>query len=81
MVMPQESAPRPDSSDAALATAVAKLWPHRLHESSPLLNILCHVQLHRWAQLNLKGLVPDTKEVRFCRWCSKVRVNGIIYDP
>ncbi len=72
---------QPDAPDAALATALAKMWPHRLHESSVLWNIFCLVRLHRWAQLNLTGLVPETKEVRFCRWCSKVRINGIVYEP
>ncbi len=78
--MSQGSTAGSSVSDAALAKAAAKLWPHRLHESSALLGILCGVRLHRWAQLDLKGLVPDTKEVRFCRWCSKVKINGIVYD-
>ena len=70
----------PNTPDAALAGAVAKLWPHRKHEASPLLGLLCRAGLHRWAQLNLEGLAPNTKEVRFCRWCSNVRINGTVYD-
>jgi hypothetical protein len=78
--MSQESTGGPNIPDAVLAKAAAKLWPHRLHESSPLLGLLCRARLHRWGQLNLKGLVPETKEVRVCRWCSKVKINGIVYD-
>jgi hypothetical protein len=58
---------------------LAKLWPHRQHESGAFRNLLCCFRLHRWAQLNLAGLVPDSEEVWFCRWCSKVRVNGTVY--
>ncbi|HEX4311952.1 MAG TPA: hypothetical protein VHZ25_18120 [Acidobacteriaceae bacterium] len=41
---------RPDStpSDAALATSLAKLWPHREHESNALKSMLCRAGLHRW---------------------------------
>ena len=69
------------SSDAVLATSLAtKLWPHREHESNAVKNLFCCVGLHRWRQLELKELVPD-KEVHFCFWCSKVRVDGVIYEP
>jgi hypothetical protein len=78
--MSQGSTGGPDISDAALAMAVLNSGLARLHESSPLLGLLCRARLHRWAQLNLKGLGPDTKEVRFCRWCTKVKINGIAYD-
>ena len=67
-------------SDQELATAVAKLWPHREHESNAIKNVFCYLDLHRWRQLDLRELVPD-KEVRFCFWCSKVRVDGGIYTP
>jgi hypothetical protein len=71
--------PPEPSSDAALAAALGKLWPHREHESNAVKSLLCHFGLHRWRQLDLKELVPD-KEVQFCFWCSKVRVDGVIYD-
>jgi hypothetical protein len=58
---------------------MAKLWPHREHESNAVKNLFCLAGLHRWRQLNLAELAPQ-KEVHFCFWCSKVRVDGIIYD-
>jgi hypothetical protein len=42
------------ASDAQLARSLAKLWPHRLHESSWLKNFFCWMRLHRWAQLDLR---------------------------
>jgi hypothetical protein len=73
--------PTEDCSDAELAKSMAKLWPNSLHESSALKNLLCHLGLHRWAQLNVENLLPEKKEIRFCRWCSRVKVDGVIYDP
>jgi hypothetical protein len=35
--------------------------------------------LNRWRRLDLAKIAPD-REVRFCFWCSKVRVDGVIYD-
>ena len=69
------------SSDTIAAKSLARLWPHRMHESSFLKNMLCHVGLHRWAQLALQRLLPGRTKVRFCRWCSKIEVNGVIYEP
>jgi hypothetical protein len=68
-------------SDAILAKSLARLWPNRMHESSFLKNLFCHVRLHRWAQLPLHQLVPGQRRVRFCRWCSKIEVNGVTYEP
>jgi hypothetical protein len=70
-------------SDQLLATRMSKLWPHREHESNAMKNMCCGLGLHRWRQLNLKGLglIDDKKEVRFCFWCSKVKVDGVIYAP
>jgi hypothetical protein len=70
--------PASDSADAALAASIAKLWPHRLHESNCLKNIFCSCGLHRWATLNLESLYPN-QQVRFCRWCDAVRLNSAIY--
>src|SRR5271163_1822422 len=66
------------ADDAALASSLARLWPHRWHESNCLLNTLCHFGLHRWMQLDLSTLVPE-KEVRFCFWCDKVKIDGAVY--
>jgi len=81
MNKPMPVAPAEDCSDAALAKSMAKLWPNRLHESGAFRSLPCHVGLHRWAQLHVENLLPEKKEIRFCRWCSKVKVNGVIYDP
>jgi hypothetical protein len=67
-------------SDSELATRVAKLWPHREHESNSLLGLLCRVGLHRWRHLNLAMLVPN-RDVFHCFGCSKVKIDGVIYDP
>ncbi len=73
--------PTQHGSDAAVAKSMAKLWPNRLHESSAFKNLPCHFGWRRWAQLDVEKLLPEKKEVRFCRWCSKVRIDGVIYDP
>ena len=65
--------------DADLAVRVAKLWPHREHESNSLLGLLCRVGVHRWRRLNLATLIPD-KDILHCFWCSKVKIDGIVYD-
>ena len=75
--MPTRSTQHP--SEAMLAKSLAKLWLHRLHESSSLKNLLCYLGLHLGAELDLQDLVSENKEVRFCRWCSKVKVSGVIY--
>jgi hypothetical protein len=67
-------------SDADLAAILGrKLWPHREHESNAVKSLFCHFRLHHWRQLDLRELVPN-KQVHFCFWCSKVRVDGVIYD-
>jgi len=66
------------SSDAELAAWLAKLWPHRWHESNWLKNVFCQFHLHNWKQLHLEELLP-AREVRFCYWCSKVELDGSIY--
>ena len=59
--------------------SLAKLWPNRLHESNAFKNLFCGVGLHHWAQLDLGELV-QRKEVRFCRWCSAVKIDAEIYN-
>ena len=66
-------------SDSELATRIAKLWPHREHESNSVLGLLCRIGLHRWGRLDLTTLVPD-KDILYCFWCSKVKVDEVIYD-
>jgi hypothetical protein len=67
-----------NQADALLAASLKKLWPHRQHESNWLKNLFCQFGMHRWRELNLGDLVRE-KEVRYCFWCSQVRVNGVIY--
>ena len=66
--------------DAQLATQVARLWPNREHESSAVLGHLCRLGIHRWRQLDLATFAPG-RDIRFCFWCSKVRINGVAYEP
>ena len=75
MLMPTENC-----SDAELARALARLWPNRAHESSALSSLLCRIGIHRWRQLDLTELAPN-RTIRFCFWCSDVKINGKIYEP
>ena len=68
----------PEGPDANLAIRVAKLWPHRKHESNWLKGLFCALGGHQWRSLNLAELVPG-KKIQHCFWCSKVRIDGIIY--
>jgi hypothetical protein len=69
-----------DDSDAALAASVAKLWPHREHESGPVRGLLCRIGIHRWRQIPLAELIP-ARRIHFCFWCSCIRIDATIYDP
>jgi hypothetical protein len=64
--------------DSELVASMAKLWPHREHESNWLKSLFCTLGLHRWRRLNLDELVPG-REVHHCFWCSKIRIDGLIY--
>jgi len=66
-------------TDSGLATRVAKLWPHREHESNALSSLLCRFGLHRWRRLNLATVMPE-KDILYCFWCSKVKIDGVIHD-
>lgn len=68
------------SQDAELAVRVAKLWPHREHESNSILHLFCCAGWHRWRRLDLATLVPG-REIHHCFWCSKVKIDGVVYDP
>jgi hypothetical protein len=65
--------------DSELAKRVAKLWPHREHESNSILGLLCRIGLHRWRKLDLSSIAPG-KDVCHCFWCSKVKIDGVEYD-
>lgn len=64
-------------SDAALAAALAKLAPNRVHESNWFKNLLCELGCHRWYCPDLGGSTP-AGEVSLCRWCAKVKVCGVL---
>jgi hypothetical protein len=72
--------PTAHPADAELVASLAKLWPHREHESNAVKNLFCSIGFHRWRQLDLRELYPG-KEIRFCFWCSEIEVDGIIYHP
>lgn len=65
--------------DSELAVRMAKLWPHREHESNSVKGLFCRMGVHHWRRLNLTTLVPG-KNILHCFWCSKVKVDGVIYD-
>jgi hypothetical protein len=67
------------SPDSDLAIRVAKLWPHREHEANSALALVCRLGLHRWRRLDLRRLVPD-KDILHCFWCSRVKIDGIVYE-
>ena len=65
--------------DSELALRVAELWPHREHESNAVLGLLCRIGVHRWRRLDLATLIPK-KDILFCFWCSRIKVDGVVYD-
>ncbi len=67
------------ASDAALAVSLAKLWPHREHESNAVKGLLCRCGAHCWRTLDLENLAPG-RNVSYCFWCAKVRIDGTIYQ-
>lgn len=70
--------PAVQSPEALLAQSPAKLWPHREHESNCWKNLMCWFGPHRWAQLDLRDQARG-REVRFCRGCSKISIDGILH--
>ena len=66
-------------SGSEIAVRAAKLWPNREHESSAVWGLLCRVGLHRWRRLDLAALMPG-RAVAHCFPCSKVKVDGVVYD-
>jgi len=69
-----------NASDTELAASLARLWPNREHESSAAASLLCRAGIHRWRQLDLTELAPN-RNIRFCFWCSAVKIDGAIYNP
>lgn len=67
------------ATDYEVAVQAARLWPNRKHEASSLLGLFCHFGIHRWRRLNLSRIMP-TKNILHCFWCSKVKVDGVVYD-
>jgi len=67
-------------TDQQLATSLAKLWPHREHEAPSFSGVLCRLGLHRWRALDTAEIAPQ-RHVRFCFWCSVVKIDGHIYTP
>ena len=65
--------------DAEIAVRAAKLWPNREHESNAVSGLLCRVGWHRWRRLDLGMLMPG-KDIAHCFWCSRVKVDGVVYD-
>jgi hypothetical protein len=68
------------SSDAELAVSLARLWPNREHEASALAGLLCRVGVHYWRRLDFAELASK-RDVRFCFWCSKIEIDGVIHTP
>ena len=75
VVEPTSSSPNSD-----LATQVAKLWPHRKCEAHIILGQFCRIGLHWWRRLELLALVPG-RDIQFCFWCNKVKIDGGVYAP
>lgn len=73
------------TSNFELAETLARLWPHREHESNAAKALCCRGGVHRWGQLNLTEVAPTltelvaNRQVQFCRWCSAVRIDGTVY--
>jgi len=66
-------------SNLELAHRLAKLWPNRQHEANAVLGLLCRIGVHRWRALELMWLEPE-RDIHHCFWCTKVRIDGIVYD-
>jgi hypothetical protein len=69
----------PDSPDAELAAYLQRFWPHRAHESGVLRSLCCMLGFHLWAQPDYSALV-SRRNIRFCRWCPAVEIDGIRYS-
>jgi hypothetical protein len=68
------------SADSSLIASLARLWPHREHESSAVAGLLCRAAIHYWRRLDTSHIAPG-RDVRFCFWCSKIELDGVIHNP
>jgi len=68
------------STDSELAVSLARLWPNREHEASAVCGLFCRAGIHYWRRLNLSEQAPG-RNVRFCFWCSKIKIDGTVYEP
>jgi len=68
------------ADDLEIAARAAKLWPNRHHESSSICGLFCRLGLHRWRRLDLAEIIPG-RDIAHCFWCSKVKVDGRVFDP
>ena len=68
------------SPDVSLIASLARLWPNREHESNAVAGLLCRVGIHYWRRLDTSQLAPG-RDVRFCFWCSKIELDGVIHNP
>lgn len=66
--------------NAALASSLARLWPHREHEAGVLRALCCRLGCHQWRQLEL-GALARGRTIDFCFGCNKVRIDGVVYEP
>jgi hypothetical protein len=73
------SDPKSALPKSEVAIRAAKLWPHREHEANSVLGLLCRIGLHRWRR-DLTAVMP-CNHILHCFWCSKVKVDAIVYDP
>ena len=70
-----------DHEPVISAESLAKLSPHRTHESNWLKELLCKVGLHRWYYVSMESSIPG-KELVLCRSCpkAKLRTLGVLSD-
>ena len=66
-------------SDRDLAIRMARLWPNRKHEASAVAGLFCRIGVHRWRALDVTSFAPQ-RRIDHCFWCSKVRIDGSVYD-
>jgi len=61
-----------DKSQPIQEQLLAKLSPHRTHESNWVKTLLCRFGMHRWYYPDLDALIPGQR-IGFCRWCPAVK--------
>ncbi|HXY78801.1 MAG TPA: hypothetical protein VEH47_08300 [Candidatus Acidoferrales bacterium] len=71
--------PEGETRPEILIASLARLWPNRQHESNWLKSLACRLGMHRWQELDIGRLVPNEK-ASFCRWCTKIRFRGAVYE-